>query len=316
MKPMAIFLAALLLLSGCTPQSPPTTQATQPTQTAPVTTQSTAPTTTAPTQPLGGWRQEGGQVFFLDDRGWKVTGWQEIGGETYYFAQDGAMHTGWLELESGPVYLHPEGHLAKGKTLIDGKTYYFTSTGAQVLLVNPWNFIPEDYDPELVYSFGGGLVARECDEALRKMMADCKEAGFQPFLCSAYRSQKLQEANYQNQIQVQLNKGLPYEEAVIAAGKIVAVPGTSEHQTGLAVDIMDADYQYLNDKQADTPTQKWLMENCWNYGFILRYPKGSTEITGIIYEPWHYRYVGVELALELKELGITLEEYLDNLTEK
>ena len=94
------------------------------------------------------------------------------------------------------------------------------------------------------------------------------------------------------------------------AKKWVAVPGTSEHQLGLAVDIIDSNYGYLDDYQASMPTQKWLMEHCWEYGFILRYPEGTTEITGIIYEPWHYRYVGVEVAMEMKQLGVTLEEYL------
>ncbi len=320
MKFVMILLAALLLLSACAPEVPETTQTTQATQATrlPETTQatqSTAPTTTAPTLSLEGWWDRDGQRFYLDAQGRPLTGWQEIEEKTYYFDQDGVMQTGWLTVEGKRYYLRPEGHMAKGRVEIDGVNRYFTSTGAPVLLVNPWNYIPEDYDPELVYSYGGGMVARECDQALRDMMAACKKAGFKPFLCSAYRSQKLQEANYKNQIQVQLNKGLSYEEAVREAGKIVAVPGTSEHQTGLAVDIMDEDYQYLDRHQAEMPTQKWLMEHCWEFGFILRYPDGSTEVTGIIYEPWHYRYVGLELARELRELGITLEEYLENLTE-
>jgi D-alanyl-D-alanine carboxypeptidase len=76
------------------------------------------------------------------------------------------------------------------------------------------------------------------------------------------------------------------------------------------VDIIDSNYGYLDDYQAQMPTQKWLMEHCHEYGFILRYPVGTTEITGIIFEPWHYRYVGVEIAQEIMNLGITLEEYL------
>ena len=95
----------------------------------------------------------------------------------------------------------------------------------------------------------------------------------------------------------------------------VAIPGTSEHHTGLAVDIVDASYNHLNHEQAKRPTQKWLMEHCHEYGFILRYPKGKTDSTGIIYEPWHYRYVGTELAQELHDAGLTLEEYLQNLTQ-
>ena len=90
----------------------------------------------------------------------------------------------------------------------------------------------------------------------------------------------------------------------------MAIPGTSEHQLGLAVDIVDKHSQVLDNSQADTPAQQWLMEHSWEYGFILRYPEGKSEITGIIYEPWHYRYVGKEAAAEIHELGLCLEEYL------
>ena len=81
-------------------------------------------------------------------------------------------------------------------------------------------------------------------------------------------------------------------------------------------DIVDKAYQTLDEHQAEMPAQKWLMENSWKYGFILRYPVGKTDVTGIIYEPWHYRYVGLELAEELHELGLTLEEYLQMLTDE
>ena len=94
------------------------------------------------------------------------------------------------------------------------------------------------------------------------------------------------------------------------AAKSVAIPGTSEHQLGLAVDLVDANYGYLNEYQAETPTQQWLMENSWQFGFILRYPVDKSEITGIIYEPWHYRYVGKENAKDIYESGLCLEEWL------
>ena len=89
-----------------------------------------------------------------------------------------------------------------------------------------------------------------------------------------------------------------------------AFPGRSEHNIGLAVDIVSSTYTQLDQKQETTPEAKWLAENCYKYGFILRYPNGKTDITGIIYEPWHYRYVGVEDATKITELGVTLEEYL------
>ena len=93
--------------------------------------------------------------------------------------------------------------------------------------------------------------------------------------------------------------------------KSVAVPGTSEHATGLAVDIIASDYEELDEAQGDTPEQKWLMEHWAEYGFILRYPPEKADVTGIIYEPWHYRYVGKEAAKEITEKGLTLEEYLE-----
>lgn len=89
---------------------------------------------------------------------------------------------------------------------------------------------------------------------------------------------------------------------------------TAEHYEldGVTVDIVALSYQILDEAQANTPEQQWLMEHCWEYGFILRYPKDKQDITGIIYEPWHYRCVGVEAALEMKKSGQCLEEYLKN----
>ena len=92
----------------------------------------------------------------------------------------------------------------------------------------------------------------------------------------------------------------------------MAVPGTSEHQTGLAVDIVDMNYQLLDEKQEDTAVQKWLIKNSYKYGFILRYPSDKSEITGINYEPWHYRYVGKDVAKEVYEQGVCFEEYLSD----
>ena len=94
------------------------------------------------------------------------------------------------------------------------------------------------------------------------------------------------------------------------AARWVAKPGTSEHQTGLALDIVAASYQLLDEGQEDTAEQKWLMENSWKYGFILRYMKDKTDITGTSFEPWHYRYVGVEDAQKITAQGVCLEEYL------
>ena len=94
------------------------------------------------------------------------------------------------------------------------------------------------------------------------------------------------------------------------AATIVALPGTSEHQLGLAVDIVDLDHQLLDESQEQTAVQQWLMTNSWRYGFILRYPTAKTETTGIIYEPWHYRYVGRDHAQAIRQSGQCLEEFL------
>lgn len=101
----------------------------------------------------------------------------------------------------------------------------------------------------------------------------------------------------------------PQEDQKQAATE-VAVPGTSEHQLGLAVDLVDASYQVLDEAQASTPAQQWLVAHCWEYGFILRYPAEKQDITGIIYEPWHYRYVGRDHAQAIRQSGQCLEEFL------
>ena len=185
-----------------------------------------------------------------------------------------------------------------------------------LILVNPWNKLPEDYQPELeeipqADTEDPLYVDVRCAEALRQMIADCKEAGNYPYICSAYRSLEKQQFLFNNKIRRLVLEGVDPDEAPEIAAMSVAKPNTSEHQLGLAVDIIDFFYTNLDKGQEETSTQQWLMENSWRYGFILRYPNGSSDITGIIYEPWHYRYVGEEAAAEIYELGVTLEEYLD-----
>lgn len=104
--------------------------------------------------------------------------------------------------------------------------------------------------------------------------------------------------------------GYSYVAAKERAAEVVAVPGTSEHQAGLALDFVSSEYRRLDEKQENTKGFQWLKEHCYDYGFILRYPNGKTESTGIIYEPWHFRYVGLKAAKEIKASGQTLEEYL------
>ena len=177
-------------------------------------------------------------------------------------------------------------------------------------VVNPWNPLPEDWVSDLVTLSDGRRVDSRCYEAFEEMMAACRDAGYAPFLCSAYRTQETQQSLYDNKVQRLMNSGMGEEEAKVEAAKAVAIPGTSEHQLGLAVDIVDANMQDLTDEQENTETQKWLMANSWRYGFIHRYPNDKTDITGIIYEPWHYRYVGKAAAQDIFNRDITLEEYV------
>lgn len=135
-------------------------------------------------------------------------------------------------------------------------------------------------------------------------------AGLQPIVCSAYRTQATQTRLYNNKVSRLRAAGYSAEEARVEAARWVAPPGTSEHQTGLALDLVSLDYQLLDEKQEQTPEQQWLMAHSWEYGFVLRYPSDKSAITGIGYEPWHYRYVGKEAAKAMHESGQCLEEYV------
>lgn len=180
-----------------------------------------------------------------------------------------------------------------------------------ILVVNHQNPLPEGYEVSVQELGGGQAVDVRCYEALQEMLADCREAGLEPLVCSSYRTWEKQESLFQNKLKRVKEEGYTGEEALRRAYGEVAMPGTSEHQLGLALDIVDADYQNLEEEQEDTPVQRWLLENSWKYGFVLRYPQEKSEITGIIYEPWHYRYVGRKAAKEIYEAGICLEEYAE-----
>lgn len=306
---MRVCLLFLLVccLTGCSNNMPPIEEntSTETSQKPPV---------------LTGWQNAGGEQFYLLEDGSRATGWLELGEDRYYFNETGILQTGWLELDGERFYLRADGTMARGKTVIDGKSFFFTSQGAPILLVNPWNPIPDGYEPDLVpisssVSYAGRKIDRHCHDPLMEMITDCKEqTGSKMYIVSAYRDHETQTINFNKEVQSFISAGYSREDALVEAAKSVAVPGTSEHQLGLAVDIIDTKLWKLSAAQADLPGQQWLMENCWRYGFILRYPENKTDVTGIIYEPWHYRYVGTKVAAELHESGMTLEEYLDSLT--
>lgn len=181
-----------------------------------------------------------------------------------------------------------------------------------LLLVNPENKLPEGYSARPIAIGDGKYIDERAWYALKEMIADCKASGCNPVPISGYRTHDYQQELYDNKIQRLIWDGWSYEDAPAEAAKSVAVPDTSEHQLGFAIDIIDYSNPNLDITQEWTRTQRWLMSNCTRYGFILRYPNDTTDITGIIYEPWHYRYVGKKVAADYAESGCsTFEEFLE-----
>lgn len=156
-----------------------------------------------------------------------------------------------------------------------------------ILLVNKNYSVPSDYAP--------GLIP-EAYSAFLSLKEDAKKSGFDIELISGYRSYETQRGLYNNYVAT-------YGQA--EADTFSARPGTSEHQTGLAMDV-----GWIDDSYGDTPSGIWLAQNCYKYGFIIRYPKGKENITGYKYEPWHIRYLGIDIAKDVYESGLCLEEYL------
>lgn len=182
----------------------------------------------------------------------------------------------------------------------------------KLTLVNKWNPMEEDCRPAVAEIENNYYFDARAVGYLQEMLADGRREGLDFWICSAYRTIEKQRDLFEDKVRrVTAETGLTGEAAREKAGTEVAFPGTSEHNLGLAVDIVARDYQILDEKQARTEEAQWLKENCWKYGFILRYPTDKTEETGIIFEPWHYRYVGEKAAKEIMEQGICLEEYLD-----
>lgn len=177
-------------------------------------------------------------------------------------------------------------------------------------LVNAENPMQEGYVPELAEVENGYSVDARIAEDLNAMLAAARADGCQPQICSAYRSVEKQVQVFNDTVNGWISQGSSFWDAYQRTTQEVALPGTSEHGIGLAVDIVSNQYGELDAKQAETMEAQWLQEHCYEYGFILRYPPEKQSLTGIIYEPWHYRYVGREMAQKIKESGLTLEEYL------
>lgn len=142
------------------------------------------------------------------------------------------------------------------------------------------------------------------------MLDEAHAIGYDIMVCSGYRSIEYQRCLFDDKVNRLIKSGMNRESALEEATKVVMPPGYSEHHTGLAVDIISSDNRELDETQADTPANIWLQNNAYRYGFILRYPKSKENITGVIYEPWHFRYVGRHIAKYMYICGLTLEEFL------
>lgn len=175
-----------------------------------------------------------------------------------------------------------------------------------LILVNRDNPLPEDFTVETVELEGGERVDKRIAEALKEMLAAAEADGFYGKVVSGYRDAAAQQTELDAKAAALVEEGFSEEDAAEEAARWVAAPGTSEHETGLAVDI-NADGVH----SAGYEVYGWLAENAYKYGFICRYTSDKQIVTGFSPEPWHYRYVGVEDARAMYEGGLCLEEYLE-----
>lgn len=250
-----------------------------------------------------GWEETDSGRRYYESNGVQVFGWVQIEEKWYYFGEEGLTQTGWFQDGEYRYYLHEDGSAAVGPTAIDGQTYYFTPKGIQVVLVNADHPVPDYYKADLVTYIPWHEVSEVALEPLTRMLEDCVAAGYEYEFNSAYRSIKVQEDILWARTQEHIAQGYTDAQAYAKARETVALPGTSEHHLGLAVDV-------LNKDKSELQALDWLGEHCWEYGFIVRYAADKASITGIIHEPWHFRYVGTRVSMDMKDSGLCLEEYL------
>lgn len=187
--------------------------------------------------------------------------------------------------------------------------YTFDSSDWRLILVNKQHPIPEDYE----FTLGTITGSMQCDERIIEdlllMLKKAKDDGVNLAICSPYRNLDRQKVLFEKKIKLYMGQGMSYMESYKVASQAVTIPGASEHQMGLALDIFCDTYTSLDEGFADTEAGRWLAEHSCEYGFVLRYPKGKEGITSIEFEPWHFRYVGREAASVMTEEEICLEEF-------
>lgn len=181
-----------------------------------------------------------------------------------------------------------------------------------LVLVNKEQELDVNYDSDLRRICGGRLEASAwMYQDLTELLRAAGDAGFHYWIASAYRSRQRQQELIDEDVQELMQQGWNYEDALMETYRETMPAGHSEHETGLALDILCSGNTTMDESQANEPANQWLVAHCADYGFILRYPKDKEDVTGIDYEPWHFRYVGREAAKYMEEHRMTLEEFCE-----
>lgn len=284
---------------------------------------------------VGGWKCNSTGWWYEDSAGWYPHSmWQKIDNKYYYFTASGYMdYNGyrdgyWLGRNGAWVESYYGGHWCRNSKgwwyedstgwhpvnryiWIDGSKYWFDSDGYwnesdwALILVNRNNPVPDNYSVDLVTLSNGKRVDARIYPALQNMFNAARSSGLDMYVREGYRTRAEQQGIMNSRIQQYQSQGYTYDQAVSMAKQYVAVPGTSEHELGICVDI-----NANTNVSSDEAVYSWLDNNAYKYGFIKRYPENKSSITGINYEPWHYRYVGKKAAAEMKQWNMCLEEYL------
>ena len=204
---------------------------------------------------------------------------------------------------------------AGGTVDSDGNYIQAANPPWNLILVNDWNKAPDwCFDKSFLVKHGTGEFDERAVGALSAMIAAAKQDGITDMRdLSTWRSYEVQEKNFNRKVQSYKSQGYSQAEAERLANTIIKRPGYSEHHTGLAADMGGSGDYSITDSFENTAAFRWLQEHCAEYGFILRFPKDKEAITGVTYESWHYRYVGVEHAKIIMENHLCLEEYLQQI---
>lgn len=230
----------------------------------------------------------------------------------------GLTSSGWYRLDyNGGIafafgeYLSSERPIVSEERPNVPENYYFDSADDYFFVVNKDNFLPEDYAIETDFVQGSYELEIVAAYYCRAMIDAAEKDGIDLKVLSAYRTVEYQQKLFDRNVKARMEEsGMTYEQAYEDVAVNIAPPGGSEHNAGLAVDIIDKNHWDTYEEFENTKEFEWLSEHCTEYGFILRYPKGKENVTGYVYEPWHYRYVGTKYAEEVTASGLCLEEYV------